>query len=96
MCLILLLIGGIVALLANDQTQGVLLAHARCKLVTTSCSPKSLASYFDPPSSSPFQISPAFFKTRRPQQISRGPGQVFRGTTTPYRAGMHGILRFIG
>jgi len=40
----------------------VLLDHAKCKLVTASCNPNSLASYFDPPSSLPFQVSPAFFK----------------------------------
>ena len=40
----------------------VLLDHTKCKLVTASCNPDSLASYFDPPSSLPFQVSPAFFK----------------------------------
>ncbi|MYE04829.1 MAG: hypothetical protein F4Y00_07655 [Bacteroidetes bacterium SB0662_bin_6] len=52
----------------NSGTRGrkpdprVLLDHTKCKLVTASCNPNSLASYFDPPSTLPFQISPAFFK----------------------------------
>ena len=40
----------------------ILLDHTKCTRVTASCDPKHLASYFDPPSSLPFQISPVFFR----------------------------------
>ena len=40
----------------------ILLEHTKCELVTVSCDPDCLASSFDPPSSLPFQVSPAFFK----------------------------------
>ena len=58
----------------NSGTRGqrpdprVLLDNTKCKLVTTSCDPNRLASYFDPPSSLPFQVSPAFF---RPDVLNR-------------------------
>ena len=40
----------------------ILLDHTKCTLVPASCNPDRLASYFDPPSSLPYQVSPTFFK----------------------------------
>ena len=46
----------------HSHDPSLLLDHTKCRLATVSCDPKCLASYFDPPSPLPFQISPAFFK----------------------------------